>query len=185
MDMKEAVLKKANAVKGLNEFALRGEIVIFGSTYMANFPFYELTKKSRLENAIYNRSIEGMTLAEAKELLEVCVFPLKPSKLFLAFGEEEVVEAETAIESYREIVQKTREKLPLTKIYLVCGNMQAQKELNEALLRMCDGKWVRRIMFPAQNPCKKIEYKQRFEMLSSFFRDGRITMSDAFAMAAL
>ena len=183
--MKEAVLKKANAVKGLNEFALRGEIVIFGSTYMANFPFYELTKKSRLENAIYNRSIEGMTLAEAKELLEDCVFPLKPSKLFLAFGEEEAEETGTAIESYREIVQKTREKLPLSKIYLVCSDTSTQKDLNEALEQLCDGKWVRRITLPAQNPCKKMEYKQRFEMLSSFFRDGRITMSDAFAMAAL
>ena len=152
--MKEAVLRKANAVKGLNEFALRGEIVIFGSTYMANFPFYELTKKSRLENAIYNRSIEGMTLAEAKELLEVCVLPLKPSKLFLAFGEEEVGEAETAIESYGEIVQKIREKLPLTKIYLVCGETQAQKGLNEALEQLCDGKRIHRIMLPAQNSCK-------------------------------
>ena len=183
--MKEAVLKKANAVRGLNEFALRGEIVIFGSTYMANFPFYELAKKSRLENAIYNRSIEGMTLAEAKELLEICVFPLRPAKLFLAFGEEEIEEMGEAIESYGEIVQKIRERLPLTKLYLVCDDTQVQKALNEALELLCDGKWVRRIVLPAQNPCKKIEYRQRFKMLSSFFRDGRITMSDAFAMAAL
>lgn len=183
--MKEAVLKKANAVKGLNEFALRGEIVIFGSTYMANFPFYELTKKSKLENAVYNRSIEGMTLSEAKELLEVCVFPLKPSKLFLAFGEEESADTEEMIASYGEIVQKIRENLPSTKLYLVCGDMQAQKGLNEALERFCDGKCVRKIILPAQNSCKKIEYRQRFEMLSRFFRDGRITMSDAFAMAAL
>ena len=183
--MKEAVLRKADAVKGLNEFALRGEIVIFGSTYMANFPFYELAKKSRLENAIYNRSIEGMTLAEAKELLEVCVFPLRPSKLFLAFGEEEHGEIGKSVKSYEEIVQKIRERLPLTKLYLVCGDMQAQKDLNEALAPLCDGKCVRTILLPAQNSCKRIEYRQRFEILSSFFRDGRITMSDAFAMAAL
>lgn len=182
--MKDAVLKKANVAKGLNEFALKGEIVIFGSTYMANFPFYELTKKSRLENAIYNRSIENMTLAEAKELLEICVFPLKPSKLFLAFDEEQMKE-EGAMECYTEMVQKIRERLPLTRVYLVCTDTPAQKHFHESLEQLCDGKRVRRIMLPAANSSKIAEYKQRFEMLSSFFRDGRITMSDAFAMAAL
>ena len=182
--MKDAVWKKANAAKGLNEFALKGEIVIFGSTYMANFPFYELTKKSRLENAIYNRSIEDMTLSEANELLEVCVFPLKPSKLFLAFGDEGAKE-QGADRIYTEMIQKIRDRLPLTTLYLICGDTQAQKGLNEALTLLCDGKYVRKIMLPAPNPCKKIEYKQRFEILSSFFRNGRITMSDAFAMAAL
>ncbi len=182
--MKDVVLKKANAAKGLNEFALKGEIVIFGSTYMANFPFYELTKKSRLENAIYNRSIEGMTLAEAKELLDICVFPLRPSKLFLAFDEEAAQEM-GAIRTYAEMIQKIREREPQTKLYLVCSDTPTQKSLNEALEQLCDAKHVIRIMLPHPNPCKKIEYRQRFEILSSFFRNGRITMSDAFAMAAL
>lgn len=182
--MKDAVLKKADAVKGLNEFALKGEIVIFGSTYMANFPFYELTKQSRLENAIYNRSIEGMTLAEAKELLDSCVFPLKPSKLFLAFDEESSQEA-GAVRTYAEMIRKIREGLPYTKLYLVCTNTPMKSELNEVLEQLCDGKRVVRVLMPAPNPCKKIEYKQRFEILSSFFRNGRITMGDAFAIASL
>ena len=60
--MQEKVKIKANAFKNVNELALKNEIVIYGSTYMANFPFYELSKKIKLENAIYNRSIEDLTI---------------------------------------------------------------------------------------------------------------------------
>ena len=38
-------------------------IAAFGSTYMADFPLYELINRYHFENAIYNRSIKGMHLA--------------------------------------------------------------------------------------------------------------------------
>jgi hypothetical protein len=116
--------------------------------------------------------------------LDSCVFPLKPSKLFLAFDEESAQEAGAA-RIYAEMIQKIREGLPYTKLYLVCTNTPMHSSLNEALERLCDGKRVVRVLMPAPNPCKKIEYKQRFEILSSFFRNGRITMGDAFAIASL
>ena len=52
--MKEYVRAKANAMKKINDLTLPGEIVIFGSTYMSEFPIYELINKSNLENAVYN-----------------------------------------------------------------------------------------------------------------------------------
>ena len=63
--MKSSVLERANAYIGLNAIALKGEIVVYGSSYMANFPFYELINRCHLENAVYNRSIDGMTSEEA------------------------------------------------------------------------------------------------------------------------
>ena len=60
--MREKILLKANAMKETNDLMMKGEIVIFGSTYMAGFPFYDLINKCNLENAIYNRSIEGINI---------------------------------------------------------------------------------------------------------------------------
>lgn len=184
--MKEAVLKRANVIKEFNEFALKGEIVIFGSTYMANFPFYELINKSRLENAVYNRSIEGMTVAEADELLETCVFTLKPKKLFLSLGEADIGN-EKAIAQYEALVRKVRTHLPFSRVYLIRleGNGVWQKQFNQVLSSLCDDKHVIEIGFPARKTEKETEYKSRFKLLSSFFRNGGLTMSDAFAIADL
>ena len=43
--MKQNIEKQIEAIKQLNEFSLKKEIVILGSTYMANFPLYEIKAK--------------------------------------------------------------------------------------------------------------------------------------------
>ena len=66
--MKSEVLKKSEAHKVFNDIVLKNEIVIFGSTYMAEFPFYELEHKYLLSNAIstflrtiiYKNNIENL-----------------------------------------------------------------------------------------------------------------------------
>ena len=53
--MRENIRVKANAMKEINDISMRGEIVVFGSTYMAHFPLYELINRCTFENAVYNR----------------------------------------------------------------------------------------------------------------------------------
>ena len=84
--MNEQVLLRAKAFEELNDLALKGEIVVFGSTYMAQFPFYELINRSCLETAVYNRSIPHMTLPEALELLPDCVLALEPERCSSTWG---------------------------------------------------------------------------------------------------
>ena len=74
--MKESVKIAADAMVGLNDITLKGEIVVFGSTYMSKFPLYELINKSRLEYAVYNRSIAGLTVKEALEIVRDCIYTL-------------------------------------------------------------------------------------------------------------
>ena len=85
--MREYVKVKEKSFTALNDLALQDEIVVFGSTYMAGFPFYELINKCRLEHAVYNRSIEGMSVQEAEEVLNVAVLALHPRKVFLCFSD--------------------------------------------------------------------------------------------------
>ena len=84
--MRTEIQEKTAMFHAVNDITLRGEIVVFGSTFMANFPFYELSQKYMMTNAVYNRSIEGLTLAEAEEILQECVLEIKPGKVFLALG---------------------------------------------------------------------------------------------------
>ena len=39
--MKKSTTEILQEIKGLNDITLRGEIAVFGSDYMADFPFYE------------------------------------------------------------------------------------------------------------------------------------------------
>ena len=184
--MKESVRLKAKAMKGINELLLKGEIVIFGSTYMAGFPFYELVNKCKFENAIYNRSIEGLTLAEAQELMQSCVIDIAPRKVFLALGEEDAEDPE-AVSRYSEIVKRLRQKLPNTHLYLIglAGEGSYVDDFNHRIMALCDDKMISYIQLICAVAPDVALCKARFKQLCSFFRHQPISLSDALAMAEL
>lgn len=183
--MTEHVRSKADIIKGINDLALHGEIVIFGSTYMANFPFYELINKCELEHAIYNRSIEGLTLAQAGDILEDCVLSIHPSKVFLAFGEEDAGNP-SALTEYQSIVERIRTALPACKVYLILLPLQGEgAQFNEALRGLCDGKHVMGIPFAPSPLSDTALYRSRFKELCRFFRSKPIGLAEAFAVAEL
>lgn len=170
--MKSAVLEKSKMYKVCNDIALKNEIVIFGSTYAANFPFYELSQKYFFNNAIYNRSIEGLTLDEADSILEDCVLNVKPSKIFISLGECDDV-SQLTLKTYEDILLKIKSCLPGTQIYVmsVCGNNGFNKIL-ENLCHKTDVKFIK------INYNKSYEYV--FKKLVCFFRKGNITYCEAF-----
>ena len=184
--MKESVMKKAAAYKAINELSLKGEIVVFGSTYMANFPFYELINRSRLERAVYNRSIPGLTLSEALEIVDDCVLSIRPSKVFLALGEEDLTRAD-AFADYKKLVDTIRSALPDSSLYLIdlLSDSDAAKAFNKQIASLCDRKNVFPLDLAAKDCPKTTQYKEQFLEMSRFFRRKPITFADAFAAAAL
>ena len=109
--MKTKIIKKAEMFHAINDMAIKGEIVIFGSSFTANFPFYEMSQSYVMSNAIYNRSINDITIKEAIEVLQHCVIDIQPRKVFLCFGESEP-DLKLAITDYRKLIFKLKEKLP-------------------------------------------------------------------------
>ena len=184
--MKDYVRAQANAMKKLNDLTLPGEIVVFGSTYMSNFPIYELINRYTLENAVYNRSIKGLTIAEAAELLDDCIFNVRPSKLFISLGEEDTSNP-NAISEYSLLVSKTSEKLPNCTLYLICLSEDSEfaKNFNANIKRIANGKNIKAIELVSQGSSDIGLYKAQFKQLSCFFRRRPITMSDAFHSAII
>ena len=184
--MRETVRNQANAMKEINDIAMKGEIVVFGSTYMSRFPLYELTNKCMLENAVYNRSINGLTLKEATALLKDCVIDLAPSKIFLSLGEEDENDP-TAIDSYSQIVSALRTNLPESDIYLIglTETSAYAESFNKKITELCDNKKIKYIKFVSKQASDTTLYKARFKQLSSFFRNNPITMPEAFSITSL
>lgn len=184
--MKEYVRTKADAMKKINDLLLPEEIVIFGSTYMSEFPIYELTNKCNLENAVYNRSIKGLTVKEAMELLDDCVVDIHPSKAFISLGEEDESNPNAASE-YACLVSKMRQKLPNTMVYLIALTQSGSfaENFNKTILSLCDNKNVKYIDLVKKAPSENALVKAQFKQISCFFRAKPISMSDAFCLARL
>lgn len=184
--MKEYVRAKANAIKKFNDLALPGEIVIFGSTYMSEFPIYELTNKCKLENAVYNRSVKGLTVTEAIEILDDCVVDIHPNKVFIALGEEDESNP-NAVSEYADLISTIRQKLPKTTVYLIglINESAFAESFNKSMLSLCDDKNVKYIDLVKKGPSENALFKAQFKQISCFFRTKPITMSDAFSLTSL
>ena len=182
--MKENVKLSASGMIGINDLTLKGEIVVFGSTYMANFPLYEFINKYHFENAIYNRSIAGLTTSEALEIVQDCIISISPVKIFIALGEEDENNSD-AIKQYNQIIKRIQSALPKSKIYLIClqGNTPYVERFNANIRSLCDNKNIWNINFTPSSSTEINTYKAQFKQLSCFFRDKSLSMVEAFAMA--
>ncbi|MGN1116943.1 MAG: hypothetical protein ACI4TH_10265 [Candidatus Ornithomonoglobus sp.] len=177
--MKAEVMEKSRMYKVFNEITLKNEIIIFGSTFTADFPFYELTKKYLLSNAIYNRSIVGLTIADAAEILDDCVFGAKPAKVFYSFDVNGSADSKT-LDLYKNILHKTQKALPLSKIHVLSVRVsnEASSSFNALLKSLCNNYNAEFINIDYTK-----SYESIYRQLAPFFRDGKITFSEALQMA--
>lgn len=177
------VTERISMYKYYNSIALRGEIVVYGSTYMANFPFYELSQKYLLSNAIYNRSVEGLDLKTAEEGLQTCVIDAAPDKVFLALGEQDI-ENPCAIEIYERILTKIQDKCPHCKIYVfsIPGETKNIELFNKNLKQLATQKKVNYVEIQYRWADKTNPLAAVFKQMLPFFRNRKITMMEAFAV---
>ena len=180
--MNQSISEIIQEIKSLNDITLKGEIVIFGSDYMADFPFYELINHYQIENAVYNRSIAGLTLADAAQALQDCVLAIKPAKVFLAFGEHDA-ENPDAFTRYKGILHYLRTELPAAKLHVIGLPGEHLQLLNEQLTSYCRENDLPFIRFAKAATLQNGLYKAQFKQLSCFFRNAPMNLSDVFAMA--
>lgn len=173
--MKDTVLEKNKIYRVFNDIALKDAIVVFGSSYTARFPFYEVSQKYYLDNAIYNRSIEGLTIDEAEEILDSCVIEIEPSKVFLSLGECDE-KNEKNIKAYERILLKLKKHLPKTELYVL--SVEGSDEFNKKLKIICNKTGSEFININYSGSCTSI-----FKQLSLFFRKGKIDFCDAFKIS--
>lgn len=121
--MKKELIEQANWFHGLNEYTEANNILFVGSTFIHDFPINELEINFQLGDAIYNRGIKGLKIKDLKAMLAVCVYEIRPSKIILSIGEEDIKEKSFSlnefIKDYKEIVCQVQNKLPDTKIYVM------------------------------------------------------------------
>ena len=180
--MKACPSNEMERIRQINEISLKGEIVIFGSDYMAEFPFYELINRYQLECAVYNRSVSGLTLAGAEELLREYVLNLRPRKVFLAFGKESSESGQT-VGQYQKLIRRIRAELPTAELFVLGLPGEENEAFNRRMAEFCDKNGITYIALSSDRGSAEASYRAQFKQLSRFFRRKPLTMADAFAVA--
>lgn len=120
-------LEKEQMVKDFhvwNKDAVKGQTVFTGSSLMEMFPI-ETWVKELGPNApiVYNRGVGGYRTADLLPILDACVFELKPRKVFINIGTNDLsdgdVSLETVMSNYDRIITQIEEKLPGVIIYMM------------------------------------------------------------------
>lgn len=123
--MSNTEFTELSAYSELNRRAVKGGAVLFGSSFASRIPFSELAEDFAKGTPGYNRSVAGLSLANAESCLEECVYALEPSKLFLCFGDNESAPADEYILCYEKLLYRLRMRLPQCDIYVVSAVPEA------------------------------------------------------------
>ena len=114
---------KVQRFRYLNPYVKKGQIVFAGSSLMEQFPIHEFLQDFDLPYIIYNRGIGGYTTAEMLKVMDVCIYDLAPSAIFLNIGTNDLngpeYTQEGLMERLEEILKGIRSHLPDAKLYLL------------------------------------------------------------------
>lgn len=140
MDDKE---KKIMHYRKENETIEYKQIVFAGSSLMEMFPISKLLNEHNDSTIIYNRGIGGFISDELLENIDVCILDLKPSKVFINIGTNDLsiesVSIDSLMDHYDKIITKIETAIPDVTIYLMAYypvNYEAAAENMKACLKI-------------------------------------------------
>lgn len=177
--MDNEIKEKVKMYKAINELAVKGEIVVFGSTFTANFPFYELMQGKVTDYAVYNRSIENLHIRDAAEVVDDCVKSLSPKKLFIIFGDTDEIN-ETFFKDFERLILNIKHSLKNTEIYLIPACDKETEIYEDRLKKLASKTHCTFISF--NKSILLIPYKTAFNRMNVFFRNGGIDFTEAFGI---
>lgn len=106
-----------------NKNVIPGQTVFAGSSLMELFPISKLLEEHGDSTIIYNRGVSGFVTAELLEVADVCILDLKPSRLFINIGTNDLGKSDMpiskVIENYDMIITEVEKALPDIEIYFM------------------------------------------------------------------
>lgn len=115
--------RKVEQYRRLNKFVKPGQILFVGSSLMEQFPINEFASDLNLPYIIYNRGIGGYTTTDMEQVLDVCVYDLKPKHIFINIGTNDLNAPDYSLEGlmqrYEHILRQIQAQLPQARLHLM------------------------------------------------------------------
>ena len=142
--------KKILRYREENKTVKYGQTVFTGSSLMEMFPINKLLEEHNDSMIVYNRGIVGFVSLELLEVINVCAIDLKPSKIFINIGTNDLSDSRIPIselmENYDKIISEIEARLPETIIYLMAYypvNYEAADENMKECLKIRNNEKIR------------------------------------------
>jgi len=120
--MNDKEMKVENFRKA-NMDIIKGQTVLTGSSLMEMFPANKLLDEIGSDKIVYNRAVGGFVTEELMKVLDVCVFDLQPSKVFINIGTNDLsnsrIPMQKIIDNYDKIITAIEENVPNVRIYMM------------------------------------------------------------------
>lgn len=138
MDDKEMKIER---YREENKTVKHGETVFAGTSLMEMFPINKLLDEHADDTVIYNRGIGGFVSRELLQVVDVCITDLKPSRVFINIGTNDLSDSRIPIselmDNYDKIVTAVENALPEAEIYFMAyypvNYEAAAEEMKECL----------------------------------------------------
>ena len=106
-----------------NQNAVKGQIVFTGSSLMEMFPIEEFLQEMGSDIVIYNRGVGGYKTEDMLNAMDICVYELAPSRIFINIGTNDLsdpdIPMEQMIGNYDKILSEIEAHLPGVELYLM------------------------------------------------------------------
>ena len=146
--------KLSEQYEALNKLAGPGGTVIMGGRSDLGLPLGELKQAFGLEDNLYNRSVDNLSVRNAAGVYDACIAQLAPSVLLLHIGEEDRAlfqeESGEFDRGCRELVSHIRSMTPGCEVVMVSqelpdapGEMESVRELNRHLKYIAESEQCR------------------------------------------
>ncbi len=161
-----------------NRAAECGQVVFTGSSLMEMFPINKFLDESGDRTVIYNRGVGGFISEELLEVIDVCATDLKPSKVFINIGTNDLswssIPVSQLMDNYDKIITAIEDAVPGVKIYLMAYypvNPEAADESMKECLRIRTNEKIT----AANEEVKKLAKKhgQRYIDISANLKDNQ------------
>ena len=168
----------------LNQYASQGQIIFFGSSYLDQFPIYELKEDYGMDQTIFKRTIPGLKIEDAFALLDSCVFDLMPSKLFLCFGDDDAESPSFSLSDfmnqYRKLVVRLQNQMPKCEIYLLSfARTDREQQISKAVQELAHEYRCEYIPLSSK---KTTPYVEDFRHIKVFLHPKQLHFSDAWSL---
>lgn len=181
---------KLQNFKKENQNVKYGETVFTGSSLMEMFPISKLLNEHKDDTVIYNRGIGGYVSSELLKAVDTCVLELKPKKVFINIGTNDLSDSRIPIsqlmDNYDKIISIIEENLPEVIIYLMAYypvNYEAAAEDMKECLKIRNNQKIALANSEVEKLAKR--HGQRYIDINRNLKDGQGRLKAEFTIEGL
>lgn len=182
--------EKVARYREMNQTVTYGKTVCAGSSLMEMFTVNQLLEEFGCEEIVYNRGVSGFVTDELLDNLDVCILDLKPTRLFINIGTNDLSNPEITMDQlmdkYDHLLNLVEEALPGIEIFLMAYypvNYEAATEEMKQCLKIRTNEKIREANGRVRELAKK--HHQKYIDVNRMLKDEQGRLKEEYTIEGM